>query len=343
MFLAAALKHTSINKKGATRFVSHLNVPCYDRNVGARKSIPQIILRNIQSTPGQEPLQKPQELEILLPDLTQQERKYIQRQVDVIHNPKCMEPFTSQTVVEGSQPGDELPKILPSSYADLNDHLLLKRIFPIHSKKGSFHSLNICTQIVRESGYPSFAIPNSKAAVFRRNFQYPLVAERVVASLQTWGVTDEDLQKDPSLSIDTFPGLAKCGKTSELFNIPFVEAKELYVEGKKKKPLRGHLIREKIRQLETSLKILGFSDIGGNVSEHAAHKFSRLPNANIYEVDDICASLVVEELIKLVRCSTDEDGISKGVQQIDRLKQIDKKRSGDSDAQVFNILKLPNC
>ena len=116
-----------------------------------------------------------------------------------------------------------------------------------------------------------------------------------------------------------------------------------YSEEKKVPRKIRHLIREKIRQLETSLKILGFSDIGGNVSEHAAHKFSRLPNANIYEVDDICASLVVEELIKLVRCSTDEDGISKGVQQIERLKQIDKKRSRDSDAQVFNILKLPNC
>ena len=333
MFPAIALKHISINRRGSPRLVFNLN-NCYryGRTLRTGKAIPQIILRNIQSSPGQEPSEKSKKLEILLPDLTPQELKYVERQVDVIHNPKCIGRFTSQCIEEDSQLGNEPHNIKSSSNVDLSDPLLLQRIFPIYSKKKSFNNLNICTLAVRESGYPSFVIPNSKGAVFRRNLQYPLVTERVVASLQTWGVTDEDVHNDPLLAIDTLPGLVKYGKTSELFDLSFAEAKNLYHQGKQKKPLRGHLIREKIRQLEKSLKILGFSEIGDNITHHAADKFSKLQNANIHDVDEICAGLVAEELIKLARISNDVNINYKGKLESDKLVLL-----GASDAQVSNI------
>ena len=334
MFPAIASKHISINRRGSPRLVSNLNnIYGYDRKFRTKTAIPQIILRTIQSSPGQEQSEKSKKLEILLPDLTPQELKYVERQVDVIHNPTCIGQFTSQSIEEkDSQLGNE-PHIKSSTNVDLNDPLLLQRIFPIYSKKKSFNNLNICTLAVRESGYPSFVIPNSKAALFRRNLQYPLVTERIVASLQTWGVTDEDLHNDPSLTIDTLPVLVKYGKTSELFDISFAEAKTLYHQGKQKKPLRGHLIREKIRQLEKSLKSLGFSEIGDNITHHAADQFAKLQNANIHDVDEICVGLVAEELIKLARKSNEVNINYKGELERDKLVLL-----GASDAQVSNTL-----
>ena len=346
MSWALAVKHVSINRDKMQRLVSCLNkVHQPGQNVRQKIHMHTIFGRHIRSTSSNtqhSSSNTSNDLYITLPDLSSQEVQYVRQQVDIILNPLCLQHTPVQTLQNVPK---ERKKGRPKKYSedvklqkeyvggpvDLCNPEHLKTIFPNYQNAGSFHNLNVCTDIVRRAGYPSFVIPNSKGQVFKRNFRYPLLTERIVASLQTWGVTNEDLIQDPSLVISSFSDLAKYGKTSKLFDIPLLEAKSLYATGKNRPPLRGHLIREKIRLLEDSLKLLGFSSIAEHMTSHASKMFSRMRDVNISGVDNICASTLIQELIDMAECSSEDVAkYFKGKLEDNNLPRL----LGATDAQV---------
>ena len=277
---------------------------------------------------------QPSDIDITLPDLTQRELNYIRTQVDVILNPKIIQiakdhENRKNTEISAKFKAENLDATSPANNED--DTSLINTLYPASSKKGSFFGVNVCTQIVRSAGYPSFTINNSEGQKFRRNFYRPLPAERIVASLKSWGATDEDLSKDPSLVL-SIPDLVKYGKTADLFDIPLLEAKSLY-NTRKNHALRGNYIREKLRILEDSLRILGLSEIIKNVTPHATTKFSTMKTANISEVDDICATLTIQELKNLSDCILDD--VTKSTERTP--KSSKPNLLGASDAQVTTL------
>ena len=327
MAWASTSKCILLNKNKASLMVSRLkNTHGYILNVKSKNHGYPILFRDIQSLSSEHNIDESKCLSFTLPDLSQQEIRYVKGQVDVILNPACLQPVTnpSDLNITTNQESTSCPTY------DLKDPECLKRIFPISSKNGSFHSLNVCVEVMRAGGYPSFAVPNSLGEIFKRNFCHPLLAERIVASLQTWGVTEEDLQKDPSLVIDSLSGIAKYGKTADLFHISTLEAKALY-DGKNKPALRGNYIREKIRLFENSLKLLGFADFGANMNKDLARHFEKMINANILEVDKISTTVMVKELVDLTEFSSKDDKSFFKAKMTDNLLGL----IGASDAQVF--------
>ena len=328
MQYSSAVRYIFFSKKSALRLSSHYsNCGQYYCKLGNEKKHNLNLLEQIRSVSNESHGNSEHQfikLDITLPDLSEKEAEYVRKQVDVTLNPN----FLKSELVNESEGSTKEGSTLD---ADINDPNFLKRIFPINSKKGAFHNVNICTKILRKEGFPSFAIPNPLAKEFRRKFNYPLVAERTAAALSTWGVTDDDLKQDPTLVIDPFSDIVKYGKASELFNLPILEAKALYNKGKKQQALRGLFIRNKTRMLENSLENLGFSDIANNLSKHAADKFAQLPHTNIDEVDAICAVLIIEELINQAGFTSED---------IDTIFKRNTKNSlptliGASDAQVL--------
>ena len=278
-------------------------------------------------------LSQPRDIDITLPDLTQRELNYIRAQVEVILNPK----ITRLAKDQENRKNTEIPANFRTENCDAisttnnqDDTLLINALFPARTKKGSFFGVNVCTQIVRSAGYPSFKINNSEGQKFKRNFYLPLPAERIVASLKSWGATDEDLSNDPSLVL-SIPDLVKYGQTADLFEIPLLEAKSLYDKSSKNRALRGNYIREKLRVLEDSLKLLGLSELIENITPHATKEFSTMKTANILEVDDICATLTIQKLKNLSDCNLDD--VTKSTERTP--KSSKPSLLGASDAQVI--------
>ena len=278
-------------------------------------------------------LSQPRDIDITLPDLTQRELSYIKKQVEVILNPKITQLARDQE----NRKNTEIPANFQTENFDAtsttnnqDDTSLINTLFPASTKKGSFFGVNVCTQIVRSAGYPSFKINNSEGQKFKRNFYLPLPAERIVASLKSWGATDEDLSNDPTLVL-SIPDLVKYGKTADLFEIPLLEAKSLYDKSSKNRALRGNYIREKLRVLEDSLEILGLSELIENITSHAKKEFSTMKTANILDVDDICAALTIQKLKNLSDCNLDD--VTKSTERTP--KSGKPSLLGASDAQVI--------
>ena len=233
-------------------------------------------------------------ISITLPDLTPKESLYVQNQVNAILHPNFFKSF--EDVLEIKESRDNTNAKNSSVNPDLNNPDTLKKLFPPNTKNASSESVEICKRILKKE-FPSFYYPESLSQQFRLKFRYPLVAERTVAALSSWGVTNDDIKKDPSLVTDSFPELVKYGKASELFEVPILEAKALYLKNKYQPSLRGLLIRKKIAMLEKSLNNLGFKEISDNLSKHAAIELSKLNHATIDDIDEMCDKLIIKELI----------------------------------------------
>ena len=230
-------------------------------------------------------------ISITLPDLSPKETLYVQNQVNAILHPNFFQSLEDVLEIKESQ--DNTNAKNSSANPDLNNPDILKILFP---PPASSKSVEICKHILKKE-YPSYYFPSSLSQQFRLKFKYPLVAERAVAALSSWGVTNDDIMKDPSLVTDSFAELVKYGKASELFEIPILEAKALYLKSKYQPSLRGLLIRKKITMLEESLNYLGFEEISDNLSKHAANKLSKLNHATIDDIDEMCDKLIIKELI----------------------------------------------
>ena len=284
------------NEKNAIRR-SHSRYSQYHFKLANVKKDNLTVVKHIRfvSTETNQNSDSQSKISITIPDLSPKESLYVQSQVNAIIHPNFFQSFVDVLEI----------KEFRDNTADLNNSDLLIKLFPPNTKNASSESVRICKRIL-EKDFPSFVLPSDLYQPFRLKFKYPLVAERTAAALSSWGVTNDDIKKDPSLVTDSFPELVKYGKASELFQIPILEAKALYLKNKYQPSLRGLFIRKKITMLEESLNNLGFEEISDNLSKHAANKLSKLSHATIDDIDKMCDKMIIKELINKAEFSDND-------------------------------------
>ena len=199
----------------------------------------------------------------LYPDLSKSETDFVQSQVELVLNPKCLEKSESEPL----------------------------EIFPPKSRKFLVQRI----ETVQKFGYKDFKIPKNKNERFTRNLISIPKLERTLSALKWARVEKSDLDSRPDLILMTPCEIANLYQIAQLN-----EDSSVLQLIKENYPERGGIVhglfaKKYIQKTVLSLKILGFQSASDKIRtlNFAAHSPLRF-----YKMESMMTSVILDDLKK---------------------------------------------